>query len=48
MPASCSDWTKVAFHDFKDPEDWYSCFKTAIGEGDKHSADAEVKIIFKK
>lgn len=29
--APCSDWTKVAFHDFKDPEKWMKCFHEAIG-----------------
>jgi len=28
--APCSDWHKVAFHDFKDPGAWENCFKTAI------------------
>jgi len=30
LPSPCSDWTKVAFHDFKDPESWEECFNTAI------------------
>jgi hypothetical protein len=30
ISAKCSDYTKVAFHDFKTPEDWYDCFQEAI------------------
>merc|ERR1712039_41838 len=26
--APCSDWTKVAFHAFKKPEEWFKCFNT--------------------
>lgn len=29
--APCSDWTRVAFHDFKEPEEWFNCFDIAIG-----------------
>lgn len=29
--AACSDWTKVAFHAFKQPADWFKCFDMAIG-----------------
>lgn len=47
--APCSDWTKVAFHDFKSPEEWYTCFQTAIGESrsGEHDRD-EVEVFFKK
>lgn len=27
--APCTDYTKVAYHDFKTPEDWYLCFQKA-------------------
>lgn len=29
VAAPCSDWTKVAYHDFKDPEKWMDCFNEA-------------------
>lgn len=32
IPAPCSDYQKVSFHDFKDPHDWYACFQQAIGQ----------------
>jgi hypothetical protein len=30
LAAPCSDWTKVAYHDFKKPADWRKCFEEAI------------------
>jgi len=30
VAAPCSDWTKVAYHDFKKPEQWQKCFEEAI------------------
>jgi len=30
IAAPCTDWTKVAFHDFKDPDDWMDCFEQGI------------------
>jgi len=32
VPAPCSDWTRVAYHDFKTLDSWMDCFRTAIGE----------------
>lgn len=30
VAAPCSDYHKVAFHDFKDPISWYQCFHEAV------------------
>jgi len=30
LPSACTDWQKVAFHDFKDPKSWEECFEQAI------------------
>mmetsp|Transcript_73537 Transcript_73537/g.161057 ORF Transcript_73537/g.161057 Transcript_73537/m.161057 type:complete len:1078 (-) Transcript_73537:126-3359(-) len=32
VPASCSDWSKVAFHAYKTMDAWISCFNQAIGK----------------
>lgn len=49
LGAPCSDWTKVAFHDFKDPDDWYKCFQIAIGEFDEKADSPEDRqMLFKK
>lgn len=45
LGAPCTDWTKVSFHDFKDPEDWYRCFQEAIGE---KKDDKMLEMYFKK
>jgi len=34
IPAGCEDWTRVAFHDYKDPTAWGTCFNVAIGKPD--------------
>jgi len=34
VAAPCTDWTKVAYHDFKELDDWMKCFNQAIGEED--------------
>jgi hypothetical protein len=28
--APCTDWTRIAFHPFKDPEDYFECYDQAI------------------
>lgn len=30
--APCSDYTKAAFHDFKEPDDWIRCHRIATGK----------------
>lgn len=30
VSAPCDDYTRVAFHDFKDPKSWYDCFQQAV------------------
>jgi len=30
IAAPCTDWTKVAYHDYKKPEEWIKCFEQAI------------------
>lgn len=32
VAAPCTDYTRVAFHDFKDPASWFKCFKEALGQ----------------
>lgn len=32
IASPCSDYTKVAFHDYKDPDDWLHCYQLAIGK----------------
>lgn len=31
VAAPCTDYTRVAFHDFKDPKSWFECFQEALG-----------------
>jgi len=44
MAANCTDYTKVAFHDYKTPAKWYDCFKEAINDK-RHS---QLEIFFRK
>jgi len=30
VSAACSDYTRVAYHDFKDPKGWFECFEQAV------------------
>lgn len=30
VAAGCSDYTRVAFHDFKEPQEWFDCFQEAV------------------
>jgi len=30
VAAGCSDYTRVAYHDFKEPQQWYDCFQEAV------------------
>jgi len=32
VDAPCSDYTKVAFHDYKNPRDWLNCYHISVGK----------------
>jgi len=32
LDAPCNDYTRAAFHDYKDPDKWFECFEIAVGD----------------